>query len=163
MNKSIIVEGYDGMGKTIVAQKLAHIFHMPLMHAGPPAVDNYHAGICSQYQLTWMMKRPCIWDRVTPISRQCYQLEIGLEHRRWLRTKLKNMCSWSIVVWCQVPNPHHDRGTHDDMDHLRFLAEHEDTIITNYRHLMLAIPHIKYDWQSGQTVEELIKAIEEAA
>ena len=164
MNRSIIVEGWDGTGKSVLCDKLAKIFKMPVMHAGPPALDDDHAGFCTAHQLSWITRRPCIWHRVTPISRLCYQLSLHVTHQEYLKINLVHMLDYSIVVWCNVPNPHHKPGTHDDIAHLDFLERHEERIVKNYEKLMSNMPLnrlIEYNWQRGDTVGQLVTRIEE--
>lgn len=158
--KSIIVCGMDGSGKTHLAEQLRDYYQLPIHWAGPPAKDDTHALQCSLSQLELMVDGPRIFDRVTPISRQCYQFDCSSSHKQILNSFLSVMLHKAILIWCNPTNLVHKPGEHDSDDHLKFLSENHDTLCFNYVKIMSQRPHIEYNFQAD-SFESLVEQINE--
>jgi len=166
--KSIIVEGYDNMGKSTLIDDLHHTssFNFPIHRAGPPAQNDAHAILCCEEQLDKMVHQSSytLFDRITPISRTCYQFDIGDRHRRTLSMFLREMMRHSIIVWCDTDNDpeSHVVKEYDTPEHLEFLHNNEFKIISNYRDIMASLPGvIRYDYRA-HSIDQLVEKIDVA-
>jgi len=147
VKRSIILEGYDGAGKTSLGRVLSDKLGLQLYHAGPPAKSDLHAGQCMRYQLTHL-REGCIYDRVTPISRVCYQLNLRPMHLQTLRNGLVRMTEYSTIVWCKPDHYTFTRCDHDTDEHIRDITARKQQIISIYAKLFQSIPHIVFNYQT---------------
>lgn len=99
VTKSIIVEGLDNTGKSTLCQYLSDHLKLPLFRAGPPPLNEDLIKVCCEYQLGWMYSRPCIFDRVTPVSTHCYNPSMSHMCDYFLNS-LSAMRSLSIFIYC---------------------------------------------------------------
>lgn len=150
--RPLIICGYDGSGKSTLAKELGAYYGCPVFHAGPPPRDDVHAKVCAQRQYDSISRGTCIWDRVTPISRQCYQHNIGTRHRWELNCYLHSMLAKSILVYCVGEPITHNLKAYDTAEHTAYLSENEIMIRSMYEHLMEEIstqyPIVRYDFHS---------------
>jgi hypothetical protein len=99
MRKSLVLEGPDNSGKSTLARALSAKFKMPIIQAGPPPRRLDHLKTCCEYQVSWMMDRGCIFDRVTPISHQCYH-DVEPFIKAYLDEKILEMREYCWVIYC---------------------------------------------------------------
>lgn len=152
----IILEGFDGSGKSTLARHLAKVFNLTYIWATGPARDPLHAMecCCNQY-----VAQNCVLDRITPISRQCYQfLVMEPDEDRRLDLFLRYMQKDSLFIYCLPVGEQEDKD-HDTEDFKEFLSINRDRIIANYERIFKDIPHFVYDFTkvSFEEVEQWIK------
>lgn len=148
--RPLIICGYDGSGKSTLARELGAYYNCPVFHAGPPPRDDVHAMVCTKRQYEAISRGMCIWDRVTPISRQCYQYDISEGHKWELNNYLHNMLIKAILVYCVGEPTTHKLKDYDTAEHTAYLSENEVRIRSMYEHLMDAVgkhyPVVRYDF-----------------
>lgn len=150
---AIILEGFDNSGKSTLASYLSEKLKMPIHHPGGPPKNDDEAFKCLDEQIK-LAKEPIIIDRVTSISRQCY--DKNKLFNVVLTDALKTLLNQprAILVYCRPPtNVLHDWKGHetkdyDSTDHIEYIMDQADNIISNYDRLMAQVPHISHDWTS---------------
>lgn len=152
MKASIILEGYDGAGKSSLAKYLSDCFNMPIETAGPPARDDKHAMDCCHKQMV-AARHGYILDRVTPISRLCYQEGLTFTHITEMSRYMTEMIGVAVIVWCKPKEYKHERSSHDTDEHLADIESRQTYILDNYEAMMKTIPHITYDWATDNRVK----------
>jgi hypothetical protein len=151
----IVLEGFDGSGKSTLADSLSEYFNLPIIWAGGPPKDDVEAYKNCRSQLSAMN---CILDRITPISRVCYEgKNISIQHGTNLLVVMEAMKIDSVVVYCTHIGPQIIKK-YDTAKHLLTVLTDESNIRTRYDNLMFTIPHFKYDYEIHD-VESLIKDI----
>lgn len=150
----IIVEGIDGSGKSVLVKRLGELYDLPTVWAGgPPSSDEEAISHCiKQLELDWV-----ICDRVTPISRTCYQTGISQLHRENLLGMLRQMLRDSVIVFC-IGQGEESADGHRNDDHDEFVRREFDRIKYAYIELMQNIPHVTYDFKT-ETAEKLCDRI----
>lgn len=139
----IILEGFDGSGKSTLAKQLARVFNLQYIWATGPAKDATHAIECCCNQL---MASNCVLDRITPISRQCYQfLVLEPDEDKRLELFLKYIAKDSLFIYCQPVGEQED-GEHDTPEFKEFLKINRERIISKYDEIFSRIPHLRYDF-----------------
>ena len=146
MKASIVLEGFDGAGKSTLAKFLANAFGLPIVSAGPPAKNDAHAIDCCYDQLC-AAETGAILDRITPISRICYQQDVSFEHQSVLHKFLTEIYGLSVIIWCRPSVYTHERSEYDTDEHILDIENRESHIKANYIKIMKSIPHIEYDWR----------------
>jgi hypothetical protein len=146
MKGSIILEGYDGAGKSTLANQLSKTLKMPVFHAGPKVSTDVEAMECCRDQMMEMTERR-IMDRVTPISRLCYQVGLSDLHSYDLLEALIDMKRYSYVVWCKPTKYVHIPRQGEDLDHVRDIEARRASILMKYDRVMPAFADIVYDWE----------------
>mgnify|MGYP005841666411 CR=1 FL=1 len=141
----IVVEGYDASGKSTLAQALANKLGLGVHEAGPKPKDDDHAISQSLNQLSLDNKVLC---RITPISRQAYQLDRSLSHYVELQNLVKKLVNdHTIFIFCTGEADNHVVKDHDTLEHLEYLDEYGETIKQRYEDIFQSIDHYKYDFK----------------
>lgn len=153
----IVVEGFDGTGKSTVVEALVETLGLPVLAAGPAPPSDSLAIIDSLVQL---FEEPVIHDRITPISRLAYQLDLSVGHRAEMQEILKFFKINSIFVFCVNTDndENHKVKDYDTPSHLRHISENKGIICENYERLFANIVHFRYDFRLTST-EELVCGI----
>lgn len=148
---AIILEGFDNSGKSTLANFLSDKLKMPIYHPGGPPADEEAASeyIAEQLELA---SKSVIIDRVTSISRQCYEPDklFNVELSNALKTLLNQ--PRAILVYCRPPDSvlhdwkGHETKDYDSTDHIEYIMENSNRIINNYDRLMTQVKHISFDW-----------------
>lgn len=155
----IILEGFDGAGKTTLANKLK----FPVKHAGGPPKTLQQLITNLKEQGAWCGQR-VILDRVTCISHQVYgnnMYDTKLMH--CLRQMLD--CKNTILVYCRPPDEvlldfsNHEIKEHDSEEHIEDLKRNVRLYIDRYDELMSPLIHVKYDYTVDGNNEKFIKAL----
>lgn len=148
----IVVEGFDNSGKSTLINKLAKTFKLDIHWAGGPPKNHVIALSDSTTQLSM---EDIIHDRITPISRQCYESPEAIKPEMiFLPGILKNFirCK-SKFIYCTGKGIEHMLSECDSDDHLTYITENEVVIKLRYEHLFESIPHIKYDFNRDSVVD----------
>ena len=164
--KSIILEGIDGTGKSTLALALAEKLGFAIVHAGGPPGSDSEAIRCCVSQQDYIDSGDWILDRVTPISRQCYELHIGDDHRMELQTSLKRMLDDVVVIWCDTNVRHHEVKEHDTEEHIKHIADNHDEIQRNYINMMDSLAErgyavLHYDYQTDR-LDDFLEVVHES-
>jgi len=142
--KAIVLEGFDGAGKSTLAKSLSDWLDRPVHTIGGPPANNFMAEVnCFQQ---WMkLNRSIIMDRCTPISRLCYEDHLPNWHVRSLHRWLNSFKSKALVIYCRPREFMHEPSLHDTPEHLERIHRDGRHIIRKYDALMDNVPHIKFD------------------
>jgi len=145
----IVVEGYDGTGKSTLVDSLAKKFHLSKDTAGGPPPSSTIALIDSQYQL---YSDNIVWDRITPISRMAYE-EYRIENKsEWEEYKLilaELIRQKTIFIWCNHVFDVHILKEHDTPEHIEYITKNKAQILKRYEEIFSIIPyHIVYNAKS---------------
>ena len=143
---AIILEGFDGAGKSTLASKLK----FPVKHAGgpPKTLEQLKKNLREQME---ECGNRVILDRVTCISHQVYG---GNMYDNSLMAYLHAMmdCKNSVLVYCRPPDEvlfdfsKHEVKEHDSAEHIEDLKQNMRTYIDRYDQLMSKVTHVRYDY-----------------
>jgi thymidylate kinase len=154
---SIILEGYDGGGKSTLAAVLKRELGLDVHLAGPPARDDAHALECISNQ-NESLKSGVILDRYTPISRLCYQQGLSAAHKRLLNHELQSAVKSAVIIWVKPTEYIHSVSPHDTAEHLLDIENRRDDILRNYQELFSRTKHIEYNHMVND-VDNLVKLL----
>ena len=141
----IVVEGYDASGKSTLAKALAEKYGLSLVEAGPKPPSNLDAIADSVIQ---SRMDNVVHSRITPISRQAYQLDNSAIHIAHLKAALKRFIDKNTVfIRCTGVADVHEIKDYDTKEHLEYLEKNEISIRTNYSRLFVEIPHFDYNFR----------------
>lgn len=153
----IIVEGYDASGKSTLAQALADRLGLSVLEAGPKPPSDKQALIDSYMQFNSANVVHC---RITPISRQAYQLDCSDAHYRELQNIVQRYAEEdAIFIYCTGEADDHQVKDYDTPGHLEYLSKNQDTIKSRYDRIFSKINHIKYDFKVD-SMEDFVCKIE---
>ena len=152
----IILEGADGSGKSTLAKELAKITGLEIRWAGPPPVSDYVALSNSIDQIFMDL---VIMDRVTPISRLCYQFENTGEHVKDLLSLWDLMKEGSVLIYCTATEPESDDG-HRETAHDKFVRDNIEKIRVNYDKFMSSRNPIRYNFREDNILGLISKIME---
>lgn len=139
--KNIILEGFDGCGKSYLATILREEFGMPIYWAGGPPADFSEILLRLHEQLE---AKSIIYDRITSISEACYREDISR-----LTTDLLRECRvlmakrGDIFVHCYNHIGEDDTGFQNS-EHQKMVEKRFININDNYDKIFRSIGHIKY-------------------
>jgi len=156
--KSIIIEGFDGCGKSTLAKQLGRFYNLGIHVIGGKPKSNDIAKEMSWYQCLIAKHSLAIFDRVTCISRLCYELDMNELHRAMLLRDLSYLESSCIFIWTTVPNEVHEIKEYDTDEHIKHITENRDIIKANYHSVMTSIDHIHYDY-TDMPMDDLLNEI----
>lgn len=151
---AIILEGFDGAGKSTLAEKLG----FSVMHAGGPPRDFQHMKECLDNQLA-KCEPGVIFDRVTCISHQVYG---GHMFDSMLLDYMSQMLRkpHTILVYCRPPDEilmdfsRHIPKIHDSKQHLEDIEANVKLYIERYDHIMSTVANVKFDYtKHGEDVD----------
>lgn len=152
----IVIEGPNGAGKSTLAKTVSTIERMVVAHAGPAPNDDIEAISNCMSQIS---KENCVWDRLTCISRQCYEqpTDVSVEHETDLNRILGSMKSDTIFVFCVGGGEYTKKPYYTD-EHWDSLMRDRDRIVNNYEEIFKGISHFRYDFRVN-SVDEVIEFI----
>jgi hypothetical protein len=140
----IILEGVDGSGKSHLAQQLEKQLGKHLRWAGGPPDSDYIAIHDCTMQL---INDDDIYDRVTSISRQCYESVTEPAMMNMYNCFLNLMLKNSVIIYCTADMPETEEGHRND-EHDKYVRDNFHLIKARYEVLMSKIPHITYNFQN---------------
>lgn len=143
---AIILEGFDGAGKSTLASKL----RFPVKHAGGPPKDEAALKACLVDQMMDCGLR-VVRDRVTCISHQVYG---NAMFDPMLMKALHAMldCKNTVLVYCRPPDDialdftRHTIVEHDTAEHVAMVRANAQTFLERYDELMSKVTHVRYDY-----------------
>jgi len=144
--KSIIVEGYDGCGKSTLARQLGDYYQIGVHSIGGPPRDNGSADRMSLLQLDIITHSCAIFDRITSLSRLCYEENLTENHSGSLMEDFHFAVKKCIVVWVDTINPIHILKDTDSKQHIESIGKRRHDIMREYSFHMDCVSHIKYDY-----------------
>lgn len=163
MDKSIIVEGVDGMGKSYLAHQLSIALGYKLAICGPAPTDlvsiKYWVGVHREQ----VAEGATVLDRVTAFSHSVYDGVFGFgEHKAFLLQEAKALLSYEpLVIYCKTKNPMHEVKSYDDPLRVAQIEANTDLLLTEYEHYFaeLGIEPIVYDWTEPAAFDRLLQKI----
>ncbi len=161
--RSIIIEGADATGKSTLATKLGEHYGIYVFRAGPKPTSAKHDEICMLYQIEWIRKTSCIWDRFTGISNVCNLPGLSMHATKMHAYYTKKAQLDATVIICTTENiEEHNREDYEtDKDLERVKIEHE-TVSNNYKKMAYNLAKvIRYDFKV-RTLESLIEELDDA-
>ncbi|HTR69282.1 MAG TPA: hypothetical protein VMH41_03525 [Mycobacteriales bacterium] len=96
----IIVEGYDGSGKSTVAEEIGKRLEAPVFHAGGPPVDDTDVLSCAARALT-RMNMWCVQDRVTQVSHCVYAMLTKPVEAALAISRMDDLKAARLLVYCR--------------------------------------------------------------
>lgn len=140
----IILEGPDGSGKSSLAKQLSKDLNMSeFWSAGPPG-DILRVKRCCIKQFEM---KDTIFDRVTCISEQCYNINISQLRSQLLNYYLFKMLEDSIIIYCTALVEESTDGLRNE-EHDKLVRDNFEEIKLRYKNIMLNIKHIEYNFQT---------------
>lgn len=165
----IIVEGYDGAGKTTVAEKLSNRFGLMLHHAGgpPETVDDVMSCLA---RARGRMVRQTVQDRVTHISEGVYGMLCRPRNSALALSRVSDLGLARVLVYCRPSDGvilnnllTHRLKTHDTQKHGEFVRDKAPELINVYDTVVeMARGHVvvlTYDY-TKQPDGQLFKEVE---
>lgn len=139
----IILEGPDGSGKSSLVKQLSKDLKMTeFWSAGPPGDISKVKKCCiEQFKM-----ENTIFDRVTCISEQCYNIDISQLRLQLLNYYLLKMLKDSIIVYCTALVEESDDGLRNK-EHDKFVKDNFEEIKSRYVEVMSRIKHINHNFQ----------------
>ena len=157
--KSIILEGIDGCGKSQLARELGAYYSMGVHSIGGPPKNNDTAVTMSGYQVRIASASRVVFDRVTCISRLCYEKNLSTMHVKQMGMDAASLLNKCIVIWVTNPAPLNVVKEYDTDIHLQAIKKNEVMIKDNYQRFMETTPHFHYDY-TEMTFKDLIEEID---
>lgn len=141
----IIIEGPDGSGKSSLAKQLSKDLEMKTFwSAGPPGSISKVKQCCiDQYNM-----KDTVFDRVTCISEQCYNMNLSFIRRQILNYYLLKMTQDSIIIYCTAQVEPDDTDGFNDEEHNKMVRDNFEEIKLRYGNTMVNIKHINYNFQT---------------
>lgn len=134
----IIVEGYDGSGKTTAAEKLAERFSLTLFHAGGPPNTTLDVMSCMARAQARMAQK-VVQDRVTHVSESVYGMLCRPRHCALALSRIPDLRFARVLLYCRPPDEQilenlvdHRMKGHDDPDHVAFVKAKARDLIRVY-------------------------------
>lgn len=142
---ALIIEGFDGSGKSYLARHL----NKPVIHPGPGPKNKWEFIKFSLIQWVNCFKHDTIYDRVTFISDLAYgKTRINsLKFHVWITwARFILWSTRSTVIYCNKPHLEtQEIKSYDSPEQIAWLRRNEATIVLRYQIIMSYLPHIKYD------------------
>ncbi len=141
----IVVEGYDNTGKSTLISELALKLKLDVHWAGGPPKNRLIALIDSHNQL---MMSNTIHDRITPISRVCYEDPASIPTEVVPLSKILGQFinNDALFIHCVGDGGEHKLSDCDNKDHLKYIQDNEEMIRLRYEMNFQIIPHMRYDF-----------------
>ena len=163
MDRSIIIEGVDGMGKSYLAQHLSIALGYDLAICGKAPTDlpsiKYWLGV----QQEQVAKGATVLDRVTAFSHTIYDNVFGFgQHRDFLVHQAKALLMHQpVVIYAKTDRVIHRTKHYDDPLRVAQIEANTDLLCEEYEHLFteLGIKPIVYDWTKPGAFEILLERI----
>lgn len=144
--KSIILEGIDGCGKSTLALQLGAHYGVGIHSIGGPPRNNDTAITMSRYQMNIADSSTVIFDRVTSMSRLCYEQDLSKLHTAQMKNDMEFLLKKCIVIWVTNPVPVNEIKEYDTDEHLKAISDNHLMIKHSYHDMMEKIPHFHYDY-----------------
>ena len=151
---NIVLEGFDGTGKSTLAQALVEEFGLEYFWASGPPKTKAEAMELSRQQLQLQYK---VIDRVTPISSEAYMNSfVDHELLSFYGYMRQAMISEGFkFIYCVTRGEAIPDKDHDTPEYQKFLKDEEPMIRARYAVIFTFVPHFKYDFHHN-TIEEVI-------
>lgn len=133
----IILEGFDGAGKSTLASRLSKKFNLVSYHAGGKPLSEIHKNECIRVQRA-ISDFPVIHDRVTCVSTFCYEMLMSKPDGHDMVYHAKRLLDYNpntIYVYCRHEEKYeqaHEIKDYDSNEHLAYIAANRKRIIEHY-------------------------------
>lgn len=155
---NIVLEGFDGTGKSTLAQTLVKELGLEYFWAsGPPDNKMEAMELCRQQ----LRLRNLIIDRVTPISSEAYMNSfVDRELMNYYGYMRQCMVEEGFkFIYCVAKGIKINDKDHDTLEYQKFLEKEEPMIRARYEVIFTFVPHFRYDF-TKQSVNEVIEWIQ---
>lgn len=153
MKRSIILEGVNGSGKSTLSEHLSRTYDLPVHHAGP-AADGIVNAFDNCVEQIGLIKKGCIMDRVTPISRVCYENSMLPFEVASLSIFMTLMSMDAVIIYCMGEGPFTEKEYYPE-GHMQEIIDQRDLIKNNYQYYFkhIGMPFMTYDWKNDDINE----------
>jgi len=167
MNKTIIIEGPDGMGKSTLAKTLSEHYGMELCICGPAPKTLENILYWTKRQEDAVIAGGKVLDRVTAFSHQVYKrvLETGPEKNLYLdflTEKAKALVSYNpIIIYCSTSEVNHVTKDYDDEVYVENVLKNIPELRLEYIRAFATadVNPIRYDWTKPNAFNKLLENI----
>jgi len=153
---SIVIEGFDGCGKSQLARELSKLYTLGIHTIGSRPSSDKEMEYMSNLQISIAENSRVIFDRLTSISTMCYKNPCT--NSLVMASHLANIVPYCIFIWCHTEDPEHVIKDYDATKHLEVISSTQQEIIDRYELLMDQVPHIKYDFKKNR-LQDLMETI----
>jgi adenylate kinase family enzyme len=166
----IIVEGFDGSGKTTLATRIGELLSWEVLHTGGPTRDEADVISCL-LRSRQRMRHRCVQDRITHISESCYSLLSHPDKAARALDNLRDIHPQMTVIYCRPSTDFlvqemsaHVRKEWDSDDHMSMVVANARQIIATYDAIMavvaLRVDILRYDRTVPDDSDRILKIVE---
>lgn len=167
----IVVEGFDGAGKSTLAEAIGAKLGWPVLHTGGPTKDAADVILCLDRSKQRLRQR-CVQDRITHISESVYSMLTHPAKAARALDRLREVEMAWVVVYCRPPDAaliealaRHTAKEWDTKEHLATIASSVEQLIRIYDAVMeVAAIHtarmIRYDRTVPGILERTVNEVE---
>ena len=162
INKSIILIGADGVGKSTLAADLSVAFNTPVFHGSHKHEDKVLRtnDLLLQAEVT-----PMIFDRIYPIDDLVYSNVLGLESDVQLTSYIRRLCDTDRFIILYLINDEAEaiiRERGDDYiepEHIQHIKNEYSRVLLEYNvpHTIVAMNFARYDEALPSIVQHLTR------
>lgn len=169
----IVVEGFDGTGKSTLSEALGKELGWPVYHPGGPTKDLMDVAACLHRSNLRYSER-CVQDRCTHISESVYSMMTRPDRAALALSHLGNLMTPRVVIHCRIPSHvvldrirNHVAKEHETEEHVRSVIENAAALLGIYNTVMALVErhrlvrvydHTRHDLQAFiRTVKENLK------
>lgn len=134
----IVVEGFDGAGKTFLTDQIASRLGWPSYHTGGPTKDMEDVMRCLRRTYMRFLEN-CVQDRCTHISESVYSILTRPLQAAEAMSRLYELRAAKVLVYCRPPTHvlmeavrHHTPKGHDTPEHVACIIQQAQELISVY-------------------------------
>lgn len=152
--RSVIIEGYDGCGKSTLATYLSNNMGLPVYLAGPKPKNLWEI-IKRIFEQNKALNDGVIMDRCTPISEAIYGEKTNNIIYKLLT---RYFLSKADLVLCVSENPIHVIKQYDTIEHIEFIENNKEKLMNSYYDYLLPFNYFLYDWRKAD-VDDVLRCL----
>lgn len=166
----IIVEGFDGSGKTTLADKIGALLKWPVLYTGGPTKDEADVLSCLLRSRQRMTKR-CVQDRITHVSEAAYSIHSHPNKAARAIDNLRDIGPNVMFVYCRPPVDFlmqelsgHTRKEWDTDEHMAKVVANARQIVSVYDTLVATVALrsniVHFDRTEAGATERILTVVE---
>lgn len=153
--KTIIIEGINGSGKSILCKELSLYYHSIIKHGGTAPVTLYDLANRCHRQYLYAKEGDYILDRVCAISHLVYENRPHFKSlNTFLRHQIKELSELCIIIHCTGKGKPVFKSYYTEELKERVIKESE-VLRELYKELFNSIHHIEYNFNTMK-IEDII-------
>lgn len=156
----IVVEGFDGAGKTVLTGQIAAATGWPTYHTGGPTKDMEDVRRCLRRTYMRFLEN-CVQDRCTHVSESVYSLFTRPLQAAEAMSHLYEMRAAKVLVYCRPPTDVllesvkvHEAKGHETQAHVDRVKEKARELISVYDAIIQSaavhVDVVRYDRTQGE-------------